>query len=117
MPSGKSTLLTIELHPMTKKAINLKDFQLLDTDEQVLLLHRDGAYAGKREEGGQVSVLYQLYGFYAEIWYTEYRRKIDHVVSSANTDLLQPYLDQLNVRDLDLPPGGDSPRGDNQSGA
>jgi hypothetical protein len=89
---------------MTKKTISLADFLKLGMDEQVELLHRDGTYVGKREVNSQVAVLFQLHDFYAEIWYLDYRRHIDRIRASASTELLLPYLDQVNVRDLDSPP-------------
>jgi hypothetical protein len=91
---------------MTEKAIDLESFRALNTDEQAILLHRDGIYVGKRSLKGHVAVLYQLHGFYAEIWYAQYRRHIDRILASESTDILQPYLDQVQVRDLDVPPGG-----------
>jgi hypothetical protein len=94
---------------MTQKAIDLEDFQELTTDEQARLLQRDGTYVGKREEDGRTAVLFQLHSFYVEIWYQEYRRHIDLIVSSKSTALLQPYLDQVPLRDLEgLLPGGHS---------
>ena len=46
-------------------------------------------------------VLFQLYGFYVEVFYKQYRRQIDDTIATVNPDILQPYIDQINVRDLD----------------
>jgi hypothetical protein len=85
---------------MTKKAIGLTEFNELSETIQFELLHRDGVFVGKRKVGNQVVVLFQLYGFYIEVYYKKYRKKIDRINSSNHTDILQPYLDQIKVRDL-----------------
>ncbi|RYZ22233.1 MAG: hypothetical protein EOO16_09935 [Chitinophagaceae bacterium] len=92
---------------MTKKAITPESFRDKPPDEQMELLHRDGAYIGKRVADGLPAILYQLHGFYVEVHYEAYRRRVQRVAISGDTDLLQPYLDQVRVRDLD-PPGGQS---------
>lgn len=86
---------------MTKKAIGLAEYIELEEDQQFDILHRDGVYIGKRKPGKQTVVLFQLYGFYVEVFYKHYRRHVDHTVATDNADILQPYIDQINVRDLD----------------
>lgn len=86
---------------MTKKAIGLAEYTGLSQDQQFDILQRDGVYVGKRKAGKQTVVLFQLYGFYVEVFYKQYRRLVDHSFATDNTDILQPYIDQINVRDLD----------------
>ena len=86
---------------MTKKAIGLSEYAKLTEDQQFEILHRDGAYAGKRKVGKQTVVLFQLYGFYVEVFYKHYRKIVDHTIATDNTDILQPYIDQIDVQDLD----------------
>jgi hypothetical protein len=85
---------------MTKKAIGLTEFLELPEALQFELLHRDGVYVGKRKVDRQTVVLLQLAGFYVEVHYKKYRTQIDHIVTSDGTEILQPYLDQIHVRDL-----------------
>jgi len=92
---------------MTKKAIGLAEYIELEEDQQFEILHRDGVYIGKRKVGKQTVVLFQLYGFYVEVFYKHYRRHVDHTVATDNADILQPYIDQINVRDLD---GNEEPK-------
>lgn len=85
---------------MTKKLLRVQDFLLLPEKEQFDLLQADGVYIGKRKEGRQTVVLFQLYSFYVEVFYRQYRKVIDHLHTSEDTTILQPYLDQIQVREL-----------------
>lgn len=85
---------------MTKKAIGSKEFKELSEERQLDILQQDGVYVGKRKLDDQTVVLYQLSGFYVEVFYEHYRKKIQHIITSDSTDILQPYINQVNVRDL-----------------
>jgi hypothetical protein len=85
---------------MTKKALSLSEFSGLPEALQFKLLHKHGVYVGKRKIGDQTVVLFQLHGFYVEVFYKQYRKIIDRIITSGNADILQPYLDQIRVRDL-----------------
>lgn len=85
---------------MTKKALGLIEFNELALRLQLEILHRDGVHVGKRKIRNQLIILFQLYSFYVEVHYKEYRKTIDHIITSDSTDILQPYLDQIHVRDL-----------------
>lgn len=89
---------------MTKKVLGLTEYNDLSEAERMQLLHQDGVYIGKRKIGRQTVVLFQLYGFYIEVHYKQYRKQIDHTVSSDSTDILQPYINQVGVKDLDEKP-------------
>lgn len=86
---------------MTKRAIGLSEYSDLTEDQQFDILHCDGVYIGKRKLGKQILVLFQLYGFYVEVHYKHYRRQVHHTVATDNADILQHYIDQVNIRDLD----------------
>lgn len=86
---------------MTKKALNLAGFEELSQKLQLNLLYKDGVHVGKRIVNGLTVILFQLYGFYVEVHYTDYRRQISHIVTSGSSEILQPYLDQIHIRDLD----------------
>ena len=86
---------------MTKRAIGLAEYRELTGEQQFEILHRDGVYVGKRKVGKQTVVLFQLYGFYVEVFYKQYRKQVERTVSTDNADILLPYIDQINVRDLD----------------
>ena len=86
---------------MTKKALSLTEFIALQQELQFETLHKHGVYVGKRKEGKQQVLLFQLHGFYVEVYYEKYRKNIDYIVTTANTDILQPYLQQINIGELD----------------
>jgi hypothetical protein len=86
---------------MTKRAISLAKFNELGKEMQLNALQKNGVNVGKREQSGQIVVLYQLHGFYVEIYYKTYRKVVDALITSESSDILHPYLDQINVRDLD----------------
>ncbi len=89
---------------MTKKLISLSEFVNLPQELQFELLHKHGVYIGKQKIGDQTIVLFQLNSFYVEVYYKKYRKIIDRIFTSDSTDILIPYLGQINVRDL---PGKD----------
>ncbi len=86
---------------MTKKATGLAEYAEFTEDQQFEILHRDGVYVGKRKVGKQTVVLFQLYGFYVEVYYKHYRKTVDRTIATDDAAILQPYLDQINVRDLE----------------
>lgn len=85
---------------MTKKALSLAEFMDLPQELQFEVLHKHGVYVGKRKIQRQTVVLFQLHDFYVEVYYRQYRKIVDHIVSSNSTDILQPYLDQINIKDF-----------------
>lgn len=85
---------------MTQKVLRLRDFLELSQKEQFDLLHTDGVHVGKRKVGRQTVILFQLNSFYVEVHYKQYRKLIDHIYTSDNTDILQPYLEQVHLHDL-----------------
>jgi hypothetical protein len=85
---------------MTQKLPGLREFLQLTEKEQFDLIRQDGVHVGKRKIGHQTILLFQLHGFYVEVYYKEYRKVVDRIHTSDSTDILQPYLDQVHVRDL-----------------
>jgi len=77
--------------------MTLFDFKLLSEREQLDILHTEGAYIGKRKEGELSILLYQLEGFYVEIFYRKHRSQIKSIRSFTTTVLLEPYLTQIDI--------------------
>lgn len=80
--------------------MKLSNFRLLSNNDQISLLHEEGVFVGKRRDKGMSVILYQLEGFYIEIFYKEYRRYIHHLYCFESTNELRPYLKQINVDEL-----------------
>jgi hypothetical protein len=79
--------------------MKLFDFKLLDDAEQIDLVYRQGVYIGKRKKGERHVLLYQVEGFYVELYYKKYRHSVTAIKSSASTAFLDPYLAQIEVLD------------------
>jgi hypothetical protein len=77
--------------------MRLQDFHRLPEREKTTLLYEQGVYIGKRKQGQSVVVLYQLDGFYAEVFYRVYRRVIDRISCFSDTARLDPYLADIDV--------------------
>jgi hypothetical protein len=83
---------------MTKKVLSLTEFKDVPRSVQFEVLHKHGVYVGKRKIDKQTVVLFQLHGFYVEVYYKQYRKVIDRLAISDSTEILQPYLDQVNIK-------------------
>lgn len=77
--------------------MTLCEFSILPDREKAALLYRQGVYVGKRRLRHTVVLLYQLEGFYAEVYYRQYRRLIERIAVFADTARLDPYLTEIDV--------------------
>jgi len=80
--------------------MTMYDFQLLPEQQQVELLYHSGVYIGKRREGISIILLYQLESFYVEVVYRKYRSHVKRLHCFDSTELLDPYLEQIDVENL-----------------
>ncbi len=80
--------------------MNQSEFNQLETQQQINLLYIEGVYLGKRKPGPRTILLYQVEEFYIEIFYIRHRLNIDRIVISVSTDILEPYLEHLNVAEI-----------------
>lgn len=80
--------------------MKLLDFNQLSASEKARLLYQKGVYIGKRKQSNTTIVLYQLHGFYAEVFYRVYRLDIDHISCFSGTARLDPYLAAIDVEHL-----------------
>lgn len=88
-------MLDIESSIMT-----LFEFRLLSYPEQIKLLYEEATYIGKRKEYGLTLLLFQLSAFYIEISYSLYRVKIEGIICTESTAILDPYLEQVEIEIL-----------------
>lgn len=80
--------------------MTLCEFLNLPEGEKAALLHDEGVYIGKRKLGTLTVLLFQLDGFYAEVYYRQYRRVIECIRPFAGTERLDPYLAEIDVEHL-----------------
>lgn len=76
------------------------DFKTLSLHDKIEKLYHDGVFIGKRTLEDRISVLYQVDSFYVEIMYGKYRYFIRAINVFRNIQKLDPYLHQMNVREL-----------------
>lgn len=77
--------------------MRLCDFLLLHNNEKTALLYEEGVYIGKRRLADKTVLLFQLEGFYVEVYYRQYRRYIERIGCFSDTGRLDPYLTEINV--------------------
>lgn len=76
------------------------DFVLLPMEKQATLLHRDGVYLGKLKGKSETVVFFQLESFYVAVSYLQYRKKIASVQCFDSTDVLDPFLIDIDIEEL-----------------
>ena len=80
--------------------MTIQEFSDLPDERKARILHESGSYIGKRKLAATAVVLYQVEGFYVEVYYYEYRRVIECYSCFSGTARLEPYLAQINVAHL-----------------
>ena len=76
------------------------EFQLLAQQKQVEILCTNGVYIGKHKHASSITLLYQVDGFYVEVFYRKYRSHIKLLHCFESTEFLDPYLEQIDVENL-----------------
>jgi hypothetical protein len=80
--------------------MNLARYKLLGESEQFEIIERNGVFLAEREEGFYTIRLYQIEGFYAEIFCHSHFNVIVRTRAFASVKSLQPYLKAMNVDEL-----------------
>lgn len=73
------------------------NFNRLNETVQTDIIWETGVFLARRSEGFHNILLFQLDGFYTEIYYHAHFNVIIKIKSFSNTDLLAPYLDKINL--------------------
>jgi hypothetical protein len=73
------------------------DFLQLDETEQLELLWYNGEQIGRRKEEEHLILLYQVEGFYVEVFYNTKERTIKRYVSFESIERLEPYLEKIDI--------------------
>lgn len=80
--------------------MTMQEFQVLPREEQVPILYQNGVYIGKKKTDELIRLLFQLESFYVEIIYINYRKFIYKIRCTNSTCILEPYLNQIDVKCL-----------------
>ncbi|HVG13440.1 MAG TPA: hypothetical protein VM935_00715 [Chitinophagaceae bacterium] len=75
--------------------MTLVDFIILPREQQIDLLYEHGIYVGKIKLDDITVLLYQMDAFYIQLCYSQYRVCIDTIQCYETTDVLEPYLEQI----------------------
>ncbi len=87
--------------------LSFQQYKILSVERKAHLLWHEGVYLSSRKHNNRMLELYEIYGFFAEIWFT----KIDHIRTDnmiwkihpfRSTSLLEPYLPDYTFFDTDL---------------
>lgn len=80
--------------------MNMYQFNCLDEVRQIELLWSAGVLVGSRQEKIYKILLYQIDGFYVEVFYQYSQGKMAKIKSFNDTGMLEPYLDSINISSL-----------------
>lgn len=80
--------------------MTFQHFNALSSIAQQDLVYNEGVWLMERLTGSFLIVLYQIEGFYVEIYYLRSTYEVIVIKSFTNTDLLHPYLSKINVSEL-----------------
>ena len=78
-------------------ALNLYHFQQLTGDQQSFVVEQYGVCICARDGNDCKILLYQVEGFYVEVYFNVKLQTIRELKSFNSTDDLQPYLEQITL--------------------
>jgi hypothetical protein len=80
--------------------MTVQEFRDLTESQQTEVLYGDAVYIDKRKSGDNSIVIYQIDGFYVEVCFYKYRQHIAWVRCSDSINILNPYLDKMDIVEL-----------------
>lgn len=73
------------------------DFVLLHEEDQLEILWYNGEQIGRRKEKEFLILLYQVEGFYVEVYYNTKYKEIEKYLGFECTDKLEPYISHIDL--------------------
>jgi hypothetical protein len=80
--------------------MTITDFSTLSLTDQLEILYTDGVHLGKRKADNLTVILYQFERWYVEIYYEKYRQKVKFLRCTDSGEILNPYLDDIEIGEL-----------------
>ncbi len=80
--------------------MTLQQFNTLCTESQQDTLLKNGTFLAEREDGPFRVMLYQLEGFYVEVYFFKLYHQVAFFKTFESTNALQPYLKTIDVSAL-----------------
>jgi len=77
--------------------VGIYEFNQLSIDEKVNVSSLEGTFLHNRIWNEYGINLYGFGGFYAEVWFNQETNKVDKVRSYNNTEMLEPFLDDIHI--------------------
>lgn len=78
--------------------MTLYEFKSLKEQDQINTVWQRGVHISNRSEKEYKVLLYQIDGFYTEVYYNASTNKIEKLKSFSSTIPLEPYLKQINIK-------------------
>ena len=78
----------------------IAQFDTLSKENQQNEVLKNGTFLMEREDGPFRIMLYQLDGFYVEVYFFNLYNKVAFFQTFEDTDALHPYFEQINIRSL-----------------
>ena len=75
-------------------------FNILDEAEKAGIVREKGVQIGEREDTFHTIRLYQVDGFYVELYHHNHFNVITKLQSFSSTQKLQPYLQEISLEGL-----------------
>ena len=83
--------------------MTLEHFNRLNEDEKSNALWLKASLIDVLRRDNVTILLYQLFGFYVEVYYNYNKNLIECFQSFNSTDHLEPYLDKINLEGIFAP--------------
>ncbi|RYY40974.1 MAG: hypothetical protein EOO08_03870 [Chitinophagaceae bacterium] len=80
--------------------MTVPQFRAFSARKKKITVLRTGSFLCERKRGLFRTMLYQVDGFYAEIWFFRFGREVLWYNAFDNTQQLQPYLKQIDISGL-----------------
>ena len=80
--------------------MTLTQFNALSRQTQQETVLRSGIFLSERKQGAFRVMLYQLEGFYIEVYFYKQSNVVFWLKSFSSTEELQPYLQQIDLTQL-----------------
>ena len=77
-----------------------EEFDKYSLNKQADIVWKIGVLIANRQEGRFTVMLYQIEGFYVEVFYSKNGKKIPGVRSFEDIKYLEPYLNEMDVNSL-----------------
>ena len=75
-------------------------FDQLSEAHQTDVIWEEGVFLARRTQGYYSIILFQIEGFYTEVFYHSHFNVIIKIESFSDTDRLEPYLDSIQLHAL-----------------